>query len=133
MALRLGSLPPSSALRESDAAEIDGRTVLTLASQGDAGALIIARQVGETLAVIAGVLGSLFDSRRIIVSGAVAAGAAPVIEAALDALPQELDLPAPEIIASHLGADIVSVGAVRAAVEAAREGVLELPRFVAAG
>ncbi len=131
-ALAKGSLPASSALRELDQAEIDGKTVLTLAVQGDEGALIIARQVGETLAVIAGVLGSLFDSRRIIVSGAVAAGAAPVIEAALAALPKELDLPAPEIVASELGADIVSVGAVRAAVDAARAGVLDLPRYVVA-
>ncbi|MFB7891469.1 ROK family protein [Microbacterium sp. NPDC056044] len=131
-ALAKGSLPSSSALRELDPAVIDGKTVLTLASHGDAGAMVVARQVGETLAVIAGVLASLFDSRRIIVSGAVAAGAAPVIEAALAALPQELDLPAPEIVASELGADIVSVGAVRAAVEAARTGVLDLPRFVLA-
>ncbi|MFE5410460.1 ROK family protein [Microbacterium sp. NPDC056569] len=127
--LAKGSLPASSALRRLDAAEIDGKAVLTLASEGDAGALGIAREVGETLAVIAGVLGSLFDSRRIVVSGAVAAGAAPLIAAAVDALPRELDLPVPEIVASELGADIVSVGAVRAAVEAARGGVLDLPGF----
>lgn len=127
-----GSLDASSELCRLDAAAIDGRTVLTLASRGDRGALDIARQVGETLAVIAGVLGSLFDSRLIIVSGAVAQGAGPVIAAAVDALPQELDLPAPEIVASDLGADIVSVGAVRAAVEAARTGVLDLPSFAAA-
>jgi len=131
-ALAEASLPSSSALWGLDSAQIDAKTVLALASEGDAGAVLVARQVGETLAVIAGVLGSLFDSRRIIVSGAVAAGAGPVIDAALDALPQELDLPAPEIVASDLGADIVSVGAVRAAVEAARGGALDLPRFVAA-
>ncbi|MDR7189562.1 putative NBD/HSP70 family sugar kinase [Microbacterium sp. BE35] len=131
-AVAKGSLPSSSALRALDSAQIDAKTVLALAAEGDAGAVVVARQVGETLAVIAGVLGSLFDSRRIIVSGAVAAGAAPLIDAALDALPQELDLPAPEIVASDLGADIVSVGAVRAAVDAARTGALDLPRFAAA-
>ncbi|MFC8682588.1 ROK family protein [Microbacterium ureisolvens] len=128
-ALEEESLPSSSALRELGAAEIDGRTVLTLASQGDVGALAIAQQVGETLAVVAGVLGSLFDSRRIIVSGAVAEGAGPVIDAAVAALPRELDLPAPDIVASTLGGDIVSIGAVCAAVGAAREGVLDLPAF----
>jgi len=131
-ALAEGSLPAGSALRRLDADAIDGKTVLTLAGQGDTGALEIARQVGETLAIVAGVLGSLFDSRRIIVSGAVAAGAGPVISAAVDALPQELDLPVPEIVASTLGADIVSTGAVWAAVEAARGGVLDLPAFAAA-
>jgi predicted NBD/HSP70 family sugar kinase len=130
-ALADGSLPPASALRGLDPAVVDGKTVLTLAADGDAGALEIARQVGETLAVVAGVLGSLFDSRRIIVSGAVAEGAGPVIDAAVDALPQELDLPVPEIVASTLGADIVSIGAVCAAVDAARGGVLDLPTFAA--
>jgi predicted NBD/HSP70 family sugar kinase len=130
-ALADGSLPESSGLRELDAAEVDGKTVLSLAADGDEGAQEIAAQVGETLAIVAGVFGSLFDSRLIVVSGAVAAGAGPVISAALDALPEELDLPAPEIVASTLGADIVSVGAVRAAVDAARAGVLDLPAFAA--
>ncbi|MBD8024924.1 ROK family protein [Microbacterium gallinarum] len=128
-----GTLPAASALRAMDPAQIDGKAVLGLAERGDPGALDIARQVGETLAVIAGVLGSLFDSTRIIVSGAVADGAGPVIDAAVRALPQELDLPVPEIVASTLGGDIVSVGAVRAAVEAARAGALDLPAFAAAG
>lgn len=131
-ALAAGSLSRSSALRGLDAGEIDGKTVLALAAAGDPDAAAIAAQVGETLAIVAGVFGSLFDSRLIVVSGAVAAGAGPVISAALDALPEELDLPAPEIVASTLGADIVSVGAVRAALDAARSGVLDLPAFVAA-
>ena len=127
------TLPAGSALRAMDAAKIDGKAVLDLAKQGDPGALEVARQLGETLAVIAGVLGSLFDSTRIIVSGAVADGAGPVIDAAVRALPQELDLPVPEIVASTLGGDIVSVGAVCAAVGAARTGALDLPAFAAAG
>jgi predicted NBD/HSP70 family sugar kinase len=126
-------LPAASALRQLDTADIDGRTVLGFAREGDPGALDIARQVGETLAVIVGVLGSVFDSKRVIVSGAVAEGAGPVIEAAVRALPQELDLPAPELVASALGADIVSVGAVFAAVEAARAGALDLLAFAAPG
>jgi predicted NBD/HSP70 family sugar kinase len=131
-ALDDGSLHASSTLRELDAADVDGKTVLALAAAGDEGAREIAAQVGETLAIVSGVLGSLFDSRLIVVSGAVAAGAAPVISAALDALPEELDLPAPQIVASTLGADIVSVGAVRAALEAARAGALDLLAFAAA-
>lgn len=131
-ALAEGSLPASSALRKLGAADVDGKTVLALAAAGDEGAHEIAAQVGETLAIVAGVLGSLFDSRLIVVSGAVAAGAAPVISAALDALPEELDLPAPQIVASTLGADIVSVGAVHAALEAARAGALDLLAFAAA-
>ena len=131
-ALADGTLAASSALRGLDAGEIDGKTVLALAAAGDKDACEIAAQVGETLAIVAGVLGSLFDSRLIVVSGAVAAGAGPVISAAVDALPEELDLPAPEMVASPLGADIVSVGAVRAALEAARAGALDLRVFAMA-
>ncbi|MFE4727124.1 ROK family protein [Microbacterium sp. NPDC056736] len=128
-ALAAGAVPAGSALRRLAHARIDGKAVLTLAAGGDEAALAIARQVGETLAVVAGVLGSFFDSRRIIVSGAVAEGAGPVIEAARAALPRELDLPVPEVVASTLGADIVSLGAVHAAIETAREGALDLPAF----
>ncbi|MFC0196439.1 ROK family protein, partial [Microbacterium arthrosphaerae] len=124
-----GTLPEASALAGLGDGQIDGKTVLALAAAGDDGAREIAAQVGETLAIVAGVLGSLFDSRLIVVSGAVAAGADPVIAAARDALPRELDLPAPEIVASTLGAEIVSVGAVRAALEAARAGALDLAMF----
>lgn len=131
-ALADGSVPAASGLRKLRDDGIDGKTVLALAAEGDDAALAVARQVGETLAVVAGVLGSFFDSRRIIVSGAVAAGAAPVIEAARASLPRELDLPVPEIVASTLGADIVSLGAVRAAVESARERALDLPAFAVA-
>ena len=130
-ALQNGSLPAESALAGLSPGQIDGRLVLTLAAAGDPGALPVAHRLGDFLAVIAGVMGSLFDSRRIIVSGAVAANAAPVIEAARAALPTELDLPAPEIVASTLGADVVSIGAVSAAREDARTRVLDLPAFAA--
>lgn len=81
------------------------------------------------MAGVVGIFGSLFDVDRVIVSGAIAAGAGPIIDAAIAALPRALDLPAPEIVASGLGADIVSIGAVAAAVEAARENALDLPVF----
>ncbi len=123
------SLPADSALRGLDPESLDAKTVLDLAATGDAGALAIARQVGGALAGVVGIFGSLFDVDRVIVSGAIAAGAGPIIDAAIAALPRALDLPAPEIVASGLGADIVSIGAVAAAVEAARENALDLPVF----
>lgn len=108
---------------------LDGRQVLELAAAGDADALKIAERVGGLLAIVTGVFGSLFDPRRVIIAGAVAAGIQPVLEAARRALGDELDLPAPELCASPLGADVVSIGAVAAALESARAGILDLPRF----
>ncbi|MEX8034529.1 ROK family protein [Microbacterium sp. 20-116] len=128
-ALRSGSLPAQSALHDIDPAAIDAKSVLDLAASGDPGALAVAREVGGALAGVVGIFGSLFDVDRVIVSGAIAAGAAPIITAAIDALPRALDLPAPAIVASTLGADIVSIGAVAAAVDAARDHALDLPVF----
>ncbi|WP_314451840.1 ROK family protein [uncultured Microbacterium sp.] len=128
-ALASGSLPADSALRQVDPETLEAKTVLDLAAAGDAGALAVAREVGGALAGVAAVFGSLFDVERVVVSGAIAAGAGPIIAAAIDAIPDSLHLPPPTIVASTLGADIVSIGAVAAAVEAARTRALDLAAF----
>ncbi|MDT0117082.1 ROK family protein [Microbacterium sp. PRF11] len=128
-ALASGTVPPDSALHGLDPESLDAKTVLDLAASGDAGALSAAREVGPALAGVAAMFGSLFDVERIVVSGAIAAGAGPIIEAALDAIPDSLHLPPPQIVASTLGADIVSIGAVSAAVESARSRALDLDAF----
>jgi len=100
---------------------IDPRLVLTLAASGDADAVLVTDRVGATVARIVGVLGSMYDPARVIVCGAVAESVEPVLAAARRVLPGELHLPAPEILASELGAEVVSVGAVATARRAARE------------
>ena len=100
---------------------IDPRLVLTLAASGDQDAVLITSRVGATVARIVGVLGSMYDPARVIVCGAVAESIEPVLTAARRILPQELHLPAPEILASTLGAEVVSRGAVATARRAARE------------
>lgn len=132
-AVAKGEVDADHPLAKLRTAELDGRHVLELAASGDPDALRVAQRVGEMLAVITGIFGSLFDPRRVIVSGAVADGIGPVIEAARRALPDELDLPMPELHASSLGADVVAIGAVAAAVQAARGGVLDLTRAERAG
>lgn len=128
-ALASGSLPLDSALRDVDPDTLEAKTVLDLAAAGDAGALGVAHAVGPALAGVAAMFGSLFDVERVVVSGAIAAGAGPIIEAAMDAIPDSLHLPPPQIVASTLGADIVSIGAVAAAVESARTHALDLDAF----
>lgn len=123
------TLPRASALWTIAPDELDAKTILRLATQGDPGARAVAEVVGASLAVVAGVFGSLFDVRRVVVSGAIAAGIDPVVEAARAALPRTLDLPAPDVVASPLGGDIVSVGAVVGAIDIARDRALDLPGF----
>lgn len=100
---------------------VDPRLVLTLAASGDADALRVTERVGATLARVVGVLGSMYDPARVIICGAVAESIEPVLAAARRILPDELHLPAPEILASTLGAEVVSAGAVATARKAARE------------
>lgn len=110
----------------SDAARIDPRTVLAAAAAGDPDAMLVCSRVGEKLARIVGVLGSMYDPARVIVCGAIAESIEPVIAAARAVLPDQLHLPAPELLASSLGAEVVSLGAVATARRAARERAVPL-------
>lgn len=121
-----GELSPESPLAALASADLDARAVLELAARGDADALRIAERVGMTLARIVSVLGSMFDPQRVVVSGGISAGVEEVVTAARRFLPTDLDLPAPELVASDLGADVVVVGAVAGAAEAARDGALDV-------
>ncbi|WJM15668.1 ROK family protein [Microbacterium arborescens] len=121
-----GELSPESPLSALASADLDARAVLELAARGDADALRIAERVGMTLARIVSVLGSMFDPQRVVVSGGISAGVEEVVAAARRFLPTDLDLPAPELVASDLGADVVVVGAVAGAAEAARASALDV-------
>jgi len=105
---------------------LDARTVLSMAARGDADALRIVDRVGLALARIVSVLGSMFDPERVVVSGAIADGVDEVVAAARRSLPTDLDLPAPELVASTLSGDVVVTGAVAAAVASARERALDV-------
>lgn len=119
-----GTLPAAHPLRLLAPGRVTGRAVLELARDGDAAASALIERAGALLARIAGVFGSLYDPALIIVSGGVASGIDGVIDVAERLLPAELHLPAPRLVASTLGADVVSIGAVSAAVEMARDGAL---------
>ena len=122
-----GEIAPDSTVgRLVEVDRIDPRLVLTLAASGDADALLVTSRVGATVARIVGVLGSMYDPARVIVCGAVAESIEPVLAAARRILPEELHLPAPEILASRLGAEVVSRGAVATARQAAREHAVPL-------
>lgn len=120
------SLRPDHPLRTLPGGAVTARDVIDLARAGDPEAQAFVERGGATLARIAGVFGSLYDPERIIVSGGLAPGVEKLLTVARRLLPGELDLPAPELVASSLGADVVSIGAVAAALEAARDGALRI-------
>ncbi len=125
-AVASGSLPADHPLRALPADAVTARAVIDLARAGDPAARALVERAGATLARIAGVFGSLYDPQRIIVSGGLAPGVQELLVVARRLLPDELDLPAPELVASTLGADVVSIGAVAAALECARDGALRV-------
>lgn len=114
-------------LAERDPETIDARLVLELAVAGDPLAVQAVHQTGEAFARIVGVLGSMFDPERIIVCGSIAEGIEPVLDAARAALPPRLHLPAPRLVRSTLGGDVVVRGAVSRALEIARD--VAVPRL----
>ena len=124
-AVASGSLPADHPLRALAADDVTARAVIDLARAGDPEARALVERAGATLARITGVFGSLYDPERIVVSGGLAAGVDELLTVARRLLPAELDLPAPELVASSLGADVVSIGAVAAALESARDGALQ--------
>lgn len=112
-----------------DPAQVHGRDVLELAAGGDPLAIEITDAIGRVLARIVGVLGNMFDPERVIVCGAIADGIQPVLDAAQRTLAAQIHLPAPTLLRSHLGGDVVIRGALARARDSAR--ATALPRRVA--
>lgn len=125
-AILTGEISADGASTERWPEAVDGRAVLALARAGDREAKQLVARAGRVLSIVAGVFGSLFDPRRVVLSGMAPRDAADLVEAARASLSLELDLPAPELVASELGGDVVCIGAVSAALDAARNGVLDL-------
>ncbi|MFT4219650.1 MAG: ROK family protein [Microbacterium sp.] len=86
----------------------------------------LVEELGALLARICGVLGSFYDPERIVVCGAVADALDDVIASASRRVGRALDLPAPTIMASRLGGDVVALGAIAAAREEARSIAIPL-------
>ncbi|GAA1954553.1 ROK family protein [Microbacterium deminutum] len=131
-AIESGSVAPDSGLLDVPIDRIDAPLVFALARQGDADARRVVDRVALALATILGIFGSLFDVSLVVVSGAISAGIDVVLDATLTMTPGHLDLPAPRIVASPLGADVVAIGAVARARAAARADIPALTRSATA-
>lgn len=109
-----------------DPAGVTARTVLDRAAAGDAWAADLVDRAGAVLGRIGLVLASLYDPERIVICGALAQPLERAVALADAVVADHLHGPAPAVVPSPLGADVVVTGAVMGAVEAAREGALEL-------
>ncbi|WP_432546645.1 ROK family protein [Kineococcus sp. SYSU DK004] len=105
----------------------EAEEVLAAAAAGDAAAVAVTEEVGQVLTRVVATLASLLDTSRVVVAGAVAASAGPVLEVVHRALPRFVDPPRPEVVASRLGADVVVLGAVERALEVVRQRAPDLP------
>lgn len=121
-----GEIPEGHPFLAAELSQLTAREVLQLAHSGDTWARGLVERAGAFLARITAVFGSLYDPQRVIVTGAVAEGLGDVADVARRILPAQLDLPAPELVLSSLGAGSVVAGAVSGAVSAARADVLRI-------
>ncbi|NAZ84253.1 ROK family protein, partial [Kineococcus sp. R8] len=111
---------PSSLRAGAASGAPEAEEVFAAALAGDALARHVLAEVGDVTARVVATLASVFDTERVVVAGAVAASAQPVLATALERLPRYFDPPVPQVHASELGVDVVTVGAVRCALEHVR-------------
>lgn len=128
-----GEIPATHPIADLPRRAVTAERILALAADGDPAMGAVVARGAAMLARIAGVIGSFYNPERVVVSGAVAAGLEQLIEQANAVVSEHVDLPAPTLIASTLGAEIVALGAVSAARELARDGVLALWQNSASG
>jgi len=105
---------------------LTAEVVLSQARLSDPVSRPLLEELGGTLGRICTVLSRFYDPEVVVVCGAVAAALGEVIELAAAHVAEEVEIAPPAIVASRLGGDVVALGAVSAAREAAREIVLRL-------
>lgn len=125
-ARRDGDVPPGHPWASQSEGDLTAEAVLAAASSSDPVSAPLVHDLGEKLGRICSVIARFHDPRLIVVCGATAGSIDELIEIARRRLAEDVELPPPDIVASTLGSDVVSLGAVAAAREAAREIVLPL-------
>ncbi|KQO97751.1 ROK family protein [Leifsonia sp. Leaf264] len=132
-AVATGSVPATSVLRHAGLPEFDAQDVLDAAGAGDAAAAAVTQRLAERFARICVVLGELLDVQRVVIAGAMAEPLEAVLAAARVSIAGYDDPTAPELVGSRLGGGVVSLGAVRRALDAVRESALDLELASLAG
>ncbi|GIG40605.1 ROK family transcriptional regulator [Cellulomonas phragmiteti] len=115
-----------SSLQELDPATVDAADVLAAARDEDPLAVSVVEHVAGLLTRVVATFASIYDPERVIVAGAVAASCEPLLALVRRDLDRYVDPPGVEVLASALGADVVTVGAVKRALDHVREHALQI-------
>ncbi|XAS63441.1 ROK family protein [Micrococcaceae bacterium Sec5.8] len=105
--------------------EASARRVFQDAAAGDPAALAILDRIAERMARIIASLASFINPEQVVIGGAVAASAGVLLPRITALLPRFTATP-PVVTVSSLGASIVTVGAVRHALDYVEANALEL-------
>lgn len=113
-----------SALQDVDPATLDAADVLAAAAADDPLALAVVEHVAARVTRVVATFASIYDPERVVVAGAVAASCEPLLALVRRDLDRYVDPPGVEVLASDLGRDVVTLGAVRRALDHVREHAL---------
>lgn len=125
-AVAAGAVPAGSAMRRRHPDPPELVDVVQAAHDGEAAAEDVVERLAERLARVTAVVAGLLDVELVVVGGALAGAATPVIERAAALVRPYAHLPVPRLVASALGADSVALGAVHRAVALVRGSPLDL-------
>jgi predicted NBD/HSP70 family sugar kinase len=117
--------------RASAAGDADARQVFADAAGGDREALAILDRLSERMARVIAAVASLINPQVVVIGGAVADSAGALLPGINAALPRFTATP-PQVTVSPLGDAIVSVGAVRHALDFVEANAWELDLTVSA-
>ncbi|WP_051274532.1 ROK family protein [Cellulomonas sp. URHD0024] len=115
-----------SSLQDLDPGMLEATHVLAAARAGDPLAVSVVEHVAALLARVVATFASIYDPERVIIAGAVAESCEPLLELVRSDLDRYVDPPGMEVLASSLGRDVVTVGAVKRALDHVREHALEI-------
>jgi predicted NBD/HSP70 family sugar kinase len=115
-----------SSLQDVDPVALDAERVFAAALDEDPLAVSVIEHVAARVARVVATMASIYDPERVIVAGAVATSCGPLLQLVRDDLARWVDPPGVEVLASDLGADIVTVGAVKRALDHVREHALTI-------
>ena len=116
----------SSSLQDLDPGALDAASVFAAAADDDPLAVSVIEHVAALLARVVATFASIYDPERVIIAGAVAESCGPLLELVRRDVERYVDPPGIEVLASELGRDIVTVGAVKRALDHVREHALEI-------
>ena len=125
-ALVAGRIPADHPWARLGEADLTAEAALAVADLDDPVSRPLLEELGSKLGRICNVVSRFYDPGMIVVCGAMAGALGDAIEIARDHVRAESELPPPAILASQFGGDVVSLGAVSAAREAARAIALTL-------